>query len=57
MAQCYGIILRIQGNGSWSIPAAQIFLERCRKVEQEDGDVQPMMVNSEASVGSATATK
>ena len=26
-------------------------------VEQRDGDAQPMMVNSEASVGNATATK
>ena len=28
-----------------------------RKTEQGDGNAQPMMVNSEALVGSATATK
>ena len=66
MAQSHGITLRFQGNGTWSPvehPGSAnlsrlMRSERShRKIEQGDGDAQPMMANSEALVGSATVTK
>ena len=72
MAQCYGIILRFKTmvpGARLSIPASQIFLERC-EVEAllEASEVKGMssrglgMLNprwylSETAAGSATATK
>ena len=52
MAQCYGIILRFQGNGTWGSvehPGSADFLERREaskvigRVEQGHGDAKPIM--------------
>ena len=56
MAQCYGIILRFQGNGTWSSvehPGSADLSRTMRSeasevigsVEQGDGDAQPMLVS------------